>query len=527
MNNAVRQLAKGSALAFSMMLLGRSSAFILQIMLSRYLGASSYGVMILLTSFARIGQRLMLLGVNQGIVRFGAIYASTQDAKAFRTLIKKSSWLLINLSVVIGMLFWINRKSLFNMLGGDPRLSELLGIAILIMVMLSILSWISGLLQSQKNPGRAVFVREVTPSITRIVVIGAIMLTGGELFAMMWGFASGTAVAMAVGLYYLSGLLKSLNVWEVNLRGAVKTSLPPTISKLLRVSMPMFLSGFSYVVILYFDRFMIAYYLEDTAQVGVYHAAATIAIQMNIVLASCIAMFAPMITEAYQKEDMELFSSLFRSVSRWAFLLSFPLLVIVSINAEFLMSLFGSEFTNGAQLLVILAAAQAYNIFTGPVGIVLQMTGRQKVDLYINLVLVAVNVTLNIMLIPRFGVSGAAFATLISVVLVHSFRLYMVKRALGIQPFDRRLVILGVITAFVLGFAFTRVGELSMIVALLYTLGILLALFFYLYLWGLDEVDRNLVRRATDRLLCKQVTATSGSAGGETTRRRQPKGGYL
>lgn len=506
----VRQLAKGSASALSMMLLGRSTAFVLQVMLSRYLGASAYGIMVLVTSVARLGQQFTVLGINQGVVRFGAGYAAAQDAIAMRALIRKSAWLVGLLSAAGGTLLWLMRERLVKMLGGDPRLDDLMGVAVLILVMLSVLSWISGLLQSQQQPGRAVLVREAIPSLARIVVIGVIMLVGGGLAGIMWGFAVGTAVALLVGLVYVVRFTAILRAWSGSPGGVAHKVLAPEVRELLRVSLPMFLSGFSYAAILYLDRFMIAHYLEDPVQVGVYHAAATIAIQMNVVLAACISMFAPMITGAHQKGDKEQLVILFRSVTWWAFLLSVPLLVVVAMNAEFLMSLFGPDFPAGAQLLVILAAAQAYNIFTGPVGIMLQMTGRQKVDLYINLALVVANVALNIVLIPSLGVDGAALATFISVVAVHSVRLIIVKRAFGVHPFSRRLVVLGLTTTAVLGVAYSLAGELPLIVSLLWTTGILLVLGLFLYVRGLDDVDHDLVRRAADRLFQQRSAAKSG-----------------
>ncbi len=149
------------------------------------------------------------------------------------------------------------------------------------------------------------------------------------------------------------------------------------------------------------------------------------------------------------------------------------------------------------------------------------MTGRQKIDLYINLGLVVPKITLNIMLIPRCGLGGAAIATLVSSVGVHSVRLMVVKRVLGVHPFDGRLIMLGVVTAAVLVFAYLWAGVLAPGMAILYPLGMLLVLGLFLLRLGLDELDRDLIRRGTSRLLHRQAAKGAGAAYG-APRRDEP-----
>lgn len=508
MTREVRQLAKGSASALSMMLLGRGTTFILQVMLSRYLGVSAYGVMVLLTSLARLSQQVVGMGVSQGIVRFGACYATEKDATAMRRVVLNSILLLMIGSTISGILFWLLREKVVILLGGDPRLNSLIGVTLLLLIMLTMLSWTSGVIRSQRQAGRASLVREVITPVARVIIIAVIMIAGGQLAGVMWGFAAGTAVALLVGLFYVFQIMASTGSWELRPQDT-KMKLSPRAVTLLKVSLPMFLSGFSYTVILYVDRFMIGYYLNEPAHVGVYHAAATIAMQLNVAFMACNVMFAPMITEAYQKGDTESFGILFRRIPWWAFLLTAPLLLVAAFNAKLLMSLFGTDFIAGVSVLVILLAAQAYNVFTGPAGVVMQMTGHQNLDMYINLALVVANITLNMMLIPEYGITGAAMATMVSVVAVHTVRLMVVRRIFNIHPFSARLVLLGTVTALGLMLAYWFSGEWSVISGVAVTFASLLILILWLWMSGLDAVDRDVIHRAIKKIsprLCRSAS---------------------
>jgi O-antigen/teichoic acid export membrane protein len=77
--------------------------------------------------------------------------------------------------------------------------------------------------------------------------------------------------------------------------------------------------------------------------------------------------------------------------------------------------MFGNEFIEGATVLIILCVGQVVNSISGSVGVILQMTGHQKV--YQNIVLIALilNLILNLLLVPLYGTIGAAIATVISI----------------------------------------------------------------------------------------------------------------
>jgi O-antigen/teichoic acid export membrane protein len=94
-----------------------------------------------------------------------------------------------------------------------------------------------------------------------------------------------------------------------------------------------------------------------------------------------------------------------------------------------LLSLFGQEFVIAKTTLLILLIGQAVNAMSGSVGLILQMTGKEKVYQNILLIALVFNIMLNLFLIPKFGIEGAAIASAFSFLFWNlSSVLYIYKR---------------------------------------------------------------------------------------------------
>jgi O-antigen/teichoic acid export membrane protein len=108
--------------------------------------------------------------------------------------------------------------------------------------------------------------------------------------------------------------------------------------------------------------------------------------------------------------------------------------VIIIFNKTIL-GLFGEEFENGNIILIILCIGQVVNSFSGSVGIILQMIGKQKVQQNFVLIALLINIILTFMLTPVYGGLGAATATVISMAFWNIGCSIYIKRSLGIKTY--------------------------------------------------------------------------------------------
>ena len=109
--------------------------------------------------------------------------------------------------------------------------------------------------------------------------------------------------------------------------------------------------------------------------------------------------------------------------------------IILLLTGKFLLSLFGSEFSAGYPLLSILVIGIVARSTIGPAESVLNMSGQQNICAVIYGVTLLVNVVLNLTLIPKFGLYGAAWATTTAMIFEAAALYFITFRRLGLHMF--------------------------------------------------------------------------------------------
>jgi O-antigen/teichoic acid export membrane protein len=149
----------------------------------------------------------------------------------------------------------------------------------------------------------------------------------------------------------------------------------------------------------------------------------------------------PVVTEMYAKNELGKFKSLYRSITRWIFLISFPIfLIFISYPHVILSILFGSEFAGAAGALRILSVGYFFFALSSLSWNTLIAVGKTKLNFYINVTVAAINFFINLMLIPTLGMIGAAIALAISLTIGGTFSIYLVRSLTKAQPFSLSLI---------------------------------------------------------------------------------------
>lgn len=152
---------------------------------------------------------------------------------------------------------------------------------------------------------------------------------------------------------------------------------------------------------------------DVASNVGIYHVVLKLVAVIGFSLQSMNSILAPKIAKSYYTGDQETFNKLLQTVVKINFYFSIGLMLVLILFRDPILLLFGEEFLGGSTLLVILCVGQLTNTICGPVGVVFQMTGQQKT--FQNLILIAflINLTLNFLLIPTYGIYGAAISSIV------------------------------------------------------------------------------------------------------------------
>ena len=150
-------------------------------------------------------------------------------------------------------------------------------------------------------------------------------------------------------------------------------------------------------------------------EVGRYRAASRGVDVILIASGVAVQVMGPMLARALAEGRAEESRGLIARAAATMAAVGLPLCLALMIGAEPYLALFGAEFVPAAPAMRILVAGQIVAILCGPAGMTLIMMRRERLVLALNLAALAANLGLNLLLIPVYGLEGAAIATLVSV----------------------------------------------------------------------------------------------------------------
>jgi len=197
----------------------------------------------------------------------------------------------------------------------------------------------------------------------------------------------------------------------------------------VRVSFIFFLSGSS-IIIGQLDVLVAGYFLP-VGDVGVYAISVRLAALVGLVLASANISFAPNVAGIFQNEGIHATLSLARAQTRMIVPLTAAMGFFVAATGYFFLGVFGSPFLAAYPALLILIAGQVLAVLFGPVGIFLNMTMGQRDMLIVTLGALGAGLLSTYLLIPDFGLTGAALANLLTLVVRNLLATIFIYRRTG------------------------------------------------------------------------------------------------
>jgi O-antigen/teichoic acid export membrane protein len=279
--------------------------------------------------------------------------------------------------------------------------------------------------------------------IQPITMIGA----GLVLFYFIGGSASFLAahlgsmvIAFLTSIYFLLRACPAM---------ASSTAAFDDWKALLTFSLPVAGSDVVHYLFRWSDTLLLSL-LRSASEVGIYNAAVRTTLLLSLIAVAINALYAPIIADHYHHRRYERIQMILKTLIRWCLTLALPIVLAMCLLAEQILSLWGANFAAASPALMVLAVSQLLFITSGLLAFTLLMCGRQYLEVG-NVVLVTVlNIVLNLVLIPRYGITGAATAMLLSQAVILLIRLVEVRHALGVRLYTPRYLkpILALLPAF-------------------------------------------------------------------------------
>lgn len=373
------------------------------IVLARALGASGYGVYAYAFAWLQILQIPAAMGLPSLIVRNVAVYVSRQQWGLLRGLLVRANQAALLASLVLGLA----AATASWLLASDASQQQFLDTFLLALCMLPFMA-LTALRAATLRGLHLVILGQMPEAVVGPVI--ALALVGGAWW--LWDtplsplFAVGMQLTATVCAFTLGA---ALLLWKMP--AGARTAAPAYDTKIWsRSVLPFLLIGGIQV----FNNqvgILILGVFEPTAEVGIYRVASLAAGLILFGLAAANAVLSPVFARLYAEGAHERLQRLITLSARAILAFSAPLaLVLMLFGSELLALLFGAEYASGGTALTILAGGQLFNAAMGSIGILLNMTGFER-DSTKGVALAAiVNGGLCMILIPAWGINGAATA---------------------------------------------------------------------------------------------------------------------
>lgn len=418
-------LARGAA-ANALVLVAANFRGVFTFLIARLLGEAALGRFGLLFATTELVSKAGMLGFDQRIVPVVATRAALGDGEGSRRLFRRGLLLAVAASaalalVAIPSIIWLARARQLDVFtgGGVVMLLALPGIAA---ARIS-----TGASRAVLAMGNEFYSRGLTETwVTTGVFVIAIALgfrAVAPSLAVVGGVSAGGLVAYALARRALA-----------DLSGSVEAGRPSTI-EMLRLSAPAAGSSLLNVLVMQIDVLLLGAYVGRVPGVtveafGVFCAAAEVAGGMRKVRQVFDPIFAPVVATRAAATSRSSIRETVAAPGRWVLAAQLPLVGVLLLSSGLVLSIYGPGFRQGALWLALLGLAHGANSFAGLVETLL-MIERPALNLFNAMATILVQFVSGVLLIPRFGATGAALAMCAGFAVQGALRFVEVRHVYG------------------------------------------------------------------------------------------------
>ncbi|MCL1053023.1 MULTISPECIES: flippase [Shewanella] len=360
---------------------------------ARYLGPAQYGELAYVLAYLAFFQAVAVLGMDGIIVRDIA----KDTTKAGEIL---GTAFILRLSV--GFCCWLIAIASMGWFNGfqdrSVYITALAGASLIFQAADTIDLWF----QSQSQSRRTVIAKLVAYLISNGLKI-LLILNQAPLLA----FAVVMSVEFLLAAFALAYAYRKFTCQQPWLL------LKSRAVRLLRESWPFILSGLSVMVYMRIDQIMIKEMLGET-ELGIYAAVLPLAMLWTFIPMTLSVSLAPMVARAKQQSEQAYWaclSNIFRGFALLGWLICVPVAMVSSYVVELL---FGSEYASGSSVLAIVVFTNLFINMGVAQSLWILNEGKSKISLYKTIVGAVVCLMGNFILIPQFGIIGAAISAVLA-----------------------------------------------------------------------------------------------------------------
>jgi len=380
----------------------------------RILGLGDYGLLTIgITIFELAGNFGMFgLGLSSLKVLSGVLNEKNEEIIGAMFLIN------ISIAVVLVAVLFFGSNWIAQLFFGKPLLAiviKVIGVSLLFSLPLNL---VMSILKAQKKV-RLFFNVSLAKNIFKLLSLIFIFVFSDKLLGVSLTILSSSIISLGLGVYFMI---------KEKIYPKFKNVKKRTIEQ-ISLGSQFLIIGLGYFLASQIDRLMLGS-MKVAEEVGVFAIAASLAMTLGLVHTGMISIFMPMVSEMHKKDNLDSIGNMYYfSNMLVVFVNSLILIGFVILGNTVMKFLFNVDNPEILYIIFLMLSARYFiGTLTGPTGALLNMTGRQKIEVANTLISIVLNVILNLYMINRWGALGAALATLITILFLNIIQVIEIKK---------------------------------------------------------------------------------------------------
>jgi len=401
-------------------------SYIASVLISRLFGVQQYSDYAVATAVLTISSSIALLGFDKATLQYLPRYFSSQRFDLAAHYIRSTFWmiLLFSISLAISISLII---ILFEIKRGES-MHHIILLALLLVPIVTCVDYLNKILITKKQLLNSLIVFRIQqPFLLMIFVLGCYFFnirSSTSLIACL-------AVAwIAILCFYLYWLRNDIPAFAKAKRSSVcwRAWLPRAL--------PFWVCGIVLVTIQNMGVLILEILDVNAREVGIY-AAVTQTCHFLIMVHTAVNIVAlPRFSEVFSYRNKTQLQNNLNDYLRVIFYFCLLFLVMVAIGGKTMLSFFGPEFVKGYSTLCVLTVGSVINVYCGLSTSLLQIAGLRRIVLRNAVLLFSITMALMFILVPYYGMSGAAWAFSIGMLIINGQQVGYLYNRLGISFFN-------------------------------------------------------------------------------------------
>ncbi|TJY33963.1 lipopolysaccharide biosynthesis protein [Pontimicrobium aquaticum] len=389
---------------------------------TEFMSEQYYGLITYILSTAYVMMPLLAFGAHNTLVKFYSSYKSRNNINSFLTWMLFLPLLMI---IPLGLIGYITFEIISNFLSeANPIIKDYVWLIYVAAIAFSYFEVFYSWTKVHMNSVFGNFMKEVFHRIGVMVL----------LFCLYFNVISIEVFVYAVvGVYVLRMLIMKLYAYYVR-RPIFRFGKLPNIKAVLKYSALIIIAGSVANIILEIDKFMIGQYIE-IEKVAYYGVAIYIATVIGVPARSMHQITNPLTAKLLNKGENNQLKVLYKKSSLNLFIISGFIFLLIILNINQLYELIPDKYTGGLVVVLLISVAKLSDNIIGNNNAILFNSDYYRVVLALGVLLAIMTVVFNAMLIPEYGINGAAFATFMSVIVYNFAKVTFVYYKFKMSPF--------------------------------------------------------------------------------------------